>query len=114
MNISTFKAKWNGRFADNITREIEEGDLREFVQDIADNFFNVDDFVAPSSSFESISGNATDNDSLNTMAANIVATVRGGVATDYNTLKKLYDFVVSQLALKQDTITGISGGDSTT
>jgi hypothetical protein len=110
MNIIDFKAKWQGRFADNITREIEESDLREFVNDIAENFFNVDDFEAPSASFSSITGNATDNTSIVSLANDIISTVRGGVATDWNTLKKLYDWTVAQLALKQDTITGIDGG----
>jgi hypothetical protein len=114
MNTSTFKSKWNSRFADNIIREIEESDLREFVEDIADNFYNADDFTAPSASFSSITGNATDNSSINTLAGNIINTVRGGIGVDYNTLKKLYDYFTSVTGALQEEITAISGGDSTT
>src|SRR5687768_16764834 len=113
MNIVTFKAKWASRFADNITREIEESDLREFVNDIADNFYNADDFEAPSASFASITGNATDNASINSLAADIINTVRGGVSGDYNTLKKIYDYFTSQLTGKQATITTLDGNTVT-
>lgn len=113
MNIATFKSKWAARFADNITREIEESDLREFVDDIADNFYNADDFSAPSASFGSISGNATDNASINTLAGDIVSSVRGGATVPYNTLKKLYDHFTTVTGGLQDQITAISGGDST-
>lgn len=38
---ASFLSKWNSRFADNSTRDISEGDMREFGEDIKDSFFSV-------------------------------------------------------------------------
>lgn len=103
-----FKSKFYDLFADNIIRAIDAEDLRVLVDDLIDSFYNTIDSSFPSASFSSISGSATDNSSINALAGNIINTVRGGVDTDYNTLKKLYDWTVAQLALKQDI--GMDGG----
>ena len=110
LNGTSFVSKWHARFADNVSREITEAFLREFVTDVKDSFFNSVDFVAPSASFSSITGNALDNASIVGVINETITTIRGGAATDYNTLLKLYNFVVAQLELKQDVVTGIHGG----
>lgn len=108
LNGSSFVSKWIARFADNVSREITEGDLREFVQDINESFINNVDFTAPSATFSSITGSATDNPSLVENFNNIINSIRGGVAVEYNTLQKLLTYINTQLALKQDK--GINGG----
>lgn len=43
LSKSAFLAKWLTIFADNVTRDISEEDMRDFRQDIADSFWNKDD-----------------------------------------------------------------------
>lgn len=40
LNAVNFKAKFDALFADNTTGEISEADLRTFVLDLCDSFFN--------------------------------------------------------------------------
>ena len=94
-----FISKWHGLFADNITRNISEQDLRDFTTDIKDSFFNSRDFVAPAASFASLTGNATDNASIVQLSQDIINIIKGGVAPEYDNLKKLYDFIVEQIGL---------------
>lgn len=41
LTTAAFLSKWNSRFADNTTRDISEGDMREFAEDIKDSFTSV-------------------------------------------------------------------------
>jgi hypothetical protein len=41
LTTAAFLSKWNSRFADNSTREISEGDMREFAEDIKDSFDSI-------------------------------------------------------------------------
>ena len=42
LSPTAFKDKWTPRFADNTGGAIDEADLREFKEDIADSFANID------------------------------------------------------------------------
>lgn len=95
LNKVAFIAKFSGLFADNITGEISEADLRTFMQDITDSFANLIDTPAASAAFSSISGNASDNGSLVTYVATQISDLKNGVDTAGNTLKKLYDLIVA-------------------
>lgn len=50
LSKASFESKWTALFADNATRDISEADMRAFMQDISDTFFNITsstvDFVA--------------------------------------------------------------------
>lgn len=94
LSRASFVSKWNGRFADNITREIEEEDLREFVEDVKDSFFNITDYTAPAATFEGLTGSPMGNTQLVNWGNGLLNSLKGGVSVNYNTLKKLYDFVV--------------------
>jgi hypothetical protein len=41
LSKASFESKWTTLFADNATRDISEADMRAFMQDISDTFFNI-------------------------------------------------------------------------
>src|SRR4051812_12055090 len=93
-----FITKYNAIFADNIERAISEQDLRDFAADIKDSSFFSKDYVSPGASFSTLTGNATDNASIVQLSNDIINILRGGVLPDYDNLKKLYDYIVTEIS----------------
>lgn len=95
LNVVAFLGKWNARFADNVTGEISEGDMREFSLDLTDSFTNIPDATAPSAAYSSITGNASDSSSLVTYVSSRITDLKGGVSAPGDTLLKLYNLITA-------------------
>lgn len=89
---AAFISKYQGLFADNITREISEADMREFAEDIKDSFINGLEY-SPSSSFGGLTGEVTDSQKLVQWGNEIISLIRGGAQPQHNTLQKLWAYM---------------------
>lgn len=95
LSISAFVTKYTALFADNITGEISEGDLRGFMQDIADSFSNLISTPTPSANYSTIAGDASTSVSLVTYITTQISNLKAGVSTNGDTLAKLYALIVA-------------------